>query len=100
MAAIAGLKLALDRSHRDAQVCEVLTLTEKRAHLIRHNPRGPVQEWQCNIYWARAQMHEHGGPVPHYATLAGDGRKVEIGAFLSEDERIALYDELLTALRH
>lgn len=60
----------------------------------------PLQEWECNIYWARAQMHEHGGPVPHYVTLTGDGRKVEIGAFLSEVERVALYGELLTALRH
>lgn len=100
MAAIAGLKLALDRSRRNAQVCEVLTLTDKRAHLIRHNPTGPAQEWDCNIYWARPKMHEYGGPVPHYVTLTGDGRKVEIGAFLSEDERVDLYGELVTALRH
>ena len=29
----------------------------------------------------------------------GKGREVEIGAFLSEEERVALYGELLRALR-
>jgi len=99
LAAVGGLWLALDRSRHNAQVCEVLTLTQERAHLIRRNPRGGVQEWDCNRYWARPEMHEHGGPVPHYVTLTGAGRKVEIGAFLSEDERMALYHELVTALR-
>jgi uncharacterized membrane protein len=32
--------------------------------------------------------------VPNYVTLSGAGREVEIGAFLSEDERKALYGEL------
>ncbi len=99
MLAIAGLWYALERNHRDAQVLEVLTLTDSHARLIRHNPRSPVQEWQCNRYWATTQMHDSDGPVPHYVTLKGGGREVEIGAFLSEDERIALFDELSRALR-
>jgi uncharacterized membrane protein len=39
-------------------------------------------------------MHPKGGPVPNYVTLSGNGREVEIGAFLSEEERKALYDDL------
>lgn len=99
MAAAGGLWLALDRSRHNAQVCEVLTLTKDHAHLVRRNPRGGVLEWDCNRYWAHPEMHENSGPVPYYVTLAGAGRKVEIGAFLSEDERLALYEDLVTALR-
>ena len=44
-------------------------------------------------------MHETDGPVPHYVTLKGMGREVEIGAFLSEEERITLYDDLSAALK-
>jgi uncharacterized membrane protein len=36
--------------------------------------------------------------VPYYVTLNGNGRRVEIGAFLSEDERRALHGELASEL--
>ncbi len=97
--ALAAIWLALARSRRDAQVFEVLTLTQDHAHLIRRNPKGPDQEWECNRYWVRPEIHAHGGPVPQYVTLTGGGRVVEIGTFLSEDERVALYGELVSALR-
>lgn len=98
MLALGGIWLALTRSQRDARVLEVLTLTGDTAHLIRHNPSGDVQEWDCNRYWAKPELHPKGGPVPNYVTLKGAGREVEIGAFLSEDERKALYGELSDAL--
>ena len=37
--------------------------------------------------------------MPFYVTLTGNGRTVEIGAFLSEDERKDLFNELSEALR-
>ena len=40
----------------------------------------------------------HQGPLPNYVTLSGNGREVEIGAFLSEDERKSLFKELKSAL--
>lgn len=98
MLAFGGMWFALHRSQRDAQVLEVLTLTGNSARLMRRNPDGEVQEWDCNRYWAQPEIHENGGPVPNYVTLKGAGREVEIGAFLSEDERKALYGELTAAL--
>ena len=94
-----GVWLAIALSRRRAQVLEVLTLGPVEARLVRHNPRGVWQEWRCNRHWAVPLIHATGGPVPHYVTLRGNGREVEIGAFLSEDERLALYDELVRRLR-
>jgi uncharacterized membrane protein len=67
--------------------------------LSRHGPRGKRQDWEANPYWLRVTLHETGGPVPHYLTLKGEGREVELGAFLSEDERIALNRELFQRLK-
>ena len=89
---------ALNRSYRDGSTLEILTLRRDRIALIRHNPRGPVQEWQANPYWTIVQIHPTGGPVPNYLTLKGEGREVEVGAFLSEGERIVLKAELDAAL--
>ncbi|MEQ8293196.1 MAG: DUF2244 domain-containing protein [Roseovarius sp.] len=97
--AVAGVWWGLERSYRDARLNEDLTIDAEQIRLTRTDPRGATQEWECQSYWATATMHEKGGPVPHYVTLSGKGREVEIGAFLSEDERKALYGELSDALR-
>ncbi|WP_170357900.1 DUF2244 domain-containing protein [Ruegeria arenilitoris] len=96
---VLGLWLAIQTNYRARSVFEILTLTGTRAHLVHHDPRSGQQEWTCNRYWARPEMHRRGGPVPNYVTLTGDGREVEIGSFLSEEERIALYDDLIQKLR-
>jgi uncharacterized membrane protein len=97
--AIWGLKFALDRNRKAQQILEVLTLDTSLARLTRRAPDGHEQTFECNRYWVKVSLHRHGGPVPNYVTLSGQGREVEIGAFLSEEERLALYDELQSALR-
>ena len=92
--ALGAMWYALRRNERDLQIMEVLTLTHDDLHLLRETVRGDRQEWSCNPYWTQVNLHEKGGPVPHYVTLSGAGREVEIGAFLSEDERKELYAEL------
>ncbi len=89
---------ALRRSTRDGEVLEELVLTRNLARLTRTGPHGARAEWQANPHWVRVTDHATGGPVLHYVTLTGGGREVEIGAFLSEDERIALARELRTRL--
>lgn len=97
LAAVWGIFHALQRNWKSRQILEVLTLTKDQAHLVRTDPKGDVQAWDCNRYWATITKYEKDGPIPHYVTLKGMGREVEIGAFLSEEERVALYDELQRA---
>lgn len=96
--AVAGMWYALNRSFRDAEIVEDLTLTPDQVTLIRHGPRGRRQDWQANAHWVRPVLHPTGGPVPNYLTLQGGPREVELGAFLSEEERLKLRDELGQAL--
>ncbi len=94
MAALAALWWALRRSYRDGEILEVLEIAGNDLILTRTDPDGRTRSWSCNTHWVRVTDHESGGPVPHYITLNGNGREVEIGAFLSEDERPALYRDL------
>lgn len=97
--AVGGVWFAIHRNRQSARILEILTLEGDRARLERTNPGGQQLTWECNRYWARVTLHPTGGKVPHYVTLAGNGREVEIGAFLSEDERIALHADLLRHLK-
>jgi uncharacterized membrane protein len=99
MLSVGAIWYALERSYRDGRLREELTIDSEQIHLRRTSPNGRLQEWECQSYWAKAQMHATGGPVPNYVTLSGKGREVEIGAFLSEDERKSLFQELSEALR-
>ena len=101
-AALGGIWWALRRNSRDRAIVETLTLTRTEIHLSHRKPDGSRSDWQANPHWVVVTLHATGGPVPNYLTLRGNGREVELGAFLSEDERIALADDLrqrLAALR-
>lgn len=98
LAAVAGLWWALEHTYKTADVLEVLTITPSETTLVHQPRKGDILTWRCNTYWVRPDMHPSGGPVPFYITLSGSGRDVEIGRFLSEDERRALITEIEAAL--
>lgn len=87
----------LRRNQRDLGLLEELELTAEKISIIRHNPRGPVQSWQANPYWVEVKLHPK-GKVDNYITLRGSDREVELGAFLSPEERLSLHRELQTRL--
>ncbi|MDA5093533.1 DUF2244 domain-containing protein [Aliiroseovarius sp. KMU-50] len=89
----------IERSYRDGEILEVLKIWPDRMTLTRHGPRGAFAAWEANPYWVTVHRHETKGPVPDYITLEGDGREVEIGAFLSEEERPLLYKDLIRTMR-
>ena len=99
LAAVGALWWGLQRSYKDGEILEELTISSDHLHLSRQHPREPLKTFECNPYWVSVYMHQTGGPVPFYVTLKSKGREVEIGAFLSEDERRALYGELSDVLR-
>ena len=98
MIALAALWWGLQRSYRDGDIIEVLSFDGHDVTLTRTDPNGETRDWTCNSHWARVTKYDHEDPVPHYLTLSGNGREVEIGAFLSEDERPELHRALLQRL--
>ena len=94
LVAFLGVWFALRQSLNDRQILEQLTLSREEIALIRQNPTGEHKRWVCSPYWAKLKIYETDGPVANYITLTGNGREVELGAFLTEDERKTLYEEL------
>ena len=94
-----GIWFALRKSLRDRQILEQLTLYKDELVLIRQDPTGEQKEWVCSPYWAKIRIYDNQGPVANYITLSGNGREVELGSFLGEDERKELFHEVNRLLK-
>lgn len=85
---------ALKASWRSKQVKEYVRLWSDRIEISHLPPKGDAKEWAANPHWVKLHLHPSDGPVANYITLSGGGREVELGAFLSEEERQTLFDDL------
>lgn len=91
---IAGVWWAIERSYRDGAILEILTIAQDQITLHHHAPGKPPQDWQANPYWVRPELHRSGSKIEKYLTLSGGPRVVELGAFLTPDEREQIYYDL------
>lgn len=92
--AVGGVWYALRLSWRRSDMTrEVLRLSRDRLDLTRSDTGRTDRHWHANPYWLRVTLRDD-GPVEDYLTLTADGREVELGAFLSVDERRSLAREL------
>jgi uncharacterized membrane protein len=97
LAALGCVWLAIHVSWRRGRVHEELRLWPEVMLVERTEPGGAVRRWAANPYWVRVELRDT-RQLPHYLTLAGGGRTIELGAFLTADERVALASDLRAAL--
>lgn len=88
---------ALHRNNYDHRLCEEMTITRAELYLRRIDPNGRLREFRSDPYFVKIELRDD-GPVEKYLTLRNQSRNVEFGAFLSPDERQALYREIKIAL--
>ncbi len=98
LVAFVALWLAIRRSYADGHLREELRLWPDLITVERRDPRGRVRRWHANPFWVRIRLRED-APIEKYLTLQGNGREIELGAFLSPWEREKLYADLGAALR-
>jgi uncharacterized membrane protein len=95
---LAGLAAALWVTQRRAGVREYVQVDEDRV-TFRREASGRCLEREFRRPWVRVEMRR--APVAHWPSrllLGSHGRSVEVGAFLTEDERVALRDRLGSVL--
>ena len=95
LAALGLLWLFFRLSYRSGRLTEELRLWPDAIAVERREPRGEVLRWSANPYWVEIGL-EDTRDVQSYLTLRGGGRRIELGAFLTPEERQTLADELRT----
>ncbi len=98
LAALIALYTAIKRNYRDGRLTETLRLWPDLVTVERIEPRGEVRRWHANPFWVDIQIKDT-RHLESYLTLRGNGRVIELGAFLSPEERRHLKDDLSKALR-
>ncbi|SLN39176.1 DUF2244 domain-containing protein [Pseudooctadecabacter jejudonensis] len=96
---VGGIWYALQRNQRDGEILEELRIWPDRITLDHIHPRRGHHSWEANPYWVQIKIDPHHEKIPNYLTLKGNDRVVELGTFLSDEERAALYDEVDFAIR-
>ena len=97
LAALALLWLGFRRSDYDGRLVEEVSVWRDEIRVERREPGGRVRRWCADPFHVRVALHPE-GKVENYVTLRGGGRQIELGAFLSPEERVALAAELEAAL--
>lgn len=79
--------LAFKLNYRDARRYETIRLTDSALTVERFTPSGRRERWRFQPYWLKVEIDDD--PVPgSTVTLRSHGRMVEIGSFLSPEERL------------
>lgn len=91
--AVAALWYFIRRNDKDRTISEDISLWPDLIAVHRHNPRKADQYWHANPYWVSVHIKDT-KKCPSYLTLKGAGREIELGAFLTIDERKDLEKDL------
>ena len=74
-------------------------LISKNKIVVVHQEKNKAQlSWECNPYWTKVHLDANNPKLKNYLTLAGKGKHIELGAFLSPDERLELRNRIQNAL--
>lgn len=84
-------------NYRSGKLTEVLRLWPDAIAVERREPWGQVRRWAANPYWVDVDLSDT-RTIERYLTVRGAGRRIELGAFLTPEERETLANELKTRI--
>lgn len=97
IADLALLYAMMRLTYRSGRVRETVRLWPDRLRIERFEPNGARKSWEANPHWVRIELLET-KQIKDYLVLSASGREVELGAFLTPEERRSLADRLRQGL--
>jgi len=92
------LWLAFRANYQSARGYEMITLTPEALVVTEHHPRRGKTEWTFHPHWAQVVFEQKGESESHLKVLS-HGKGVEIGTFMTADEKKECAEALRAALR-
>ena len=88
----------LQKNFQEGHTFEEILISKRKVIVVHKEKNKEKKTWEGNPYWTRVDVDINNARLKNYLTLAGKGRHIELGAFLSPDERIELRDKIQNAL--
>ena len=88
------LYLSLRKNYNDGKIVEKLLVWSDLITVERVEVNKSTKKWEANPYWSTVNLYDESGPVDKYLTLKGNGREIELGSFLSPEEREKIYSQI------
>ena len=88
----------LQRNFQQGSTFEEILISKNKIIVVHQEKNKEQMTWECNPYWTKVHLDINNPKLKNYLTLAGKGRRIELGAFLSPDERLELRDKIQNAL--
>ena len=88
----------LQKNFQQGNTFEEILISKSKIIVVHQEENKAQKTWEGNPYWTKVNVDTHNPKLKNYLTLAGAGKHIELGAFLSPDERIVLRDKIQNAL--
>ena len=88
----------LQKNFQQGNTFEEILISKSKIIVIHQEKNKEKKTWEGNPYWTKVSVDAHNPKLKNYLTLAGSGKHIELGAFLSPNERIELRDKIQNAL--
>ena len=88
----------LQKNFQQGSTFEEILISKRKIKVVHQEKNKKQLTWECNPYWTKVHLDINNPRLKNYLTLAGKGRRIELGAFLSPHERLELRDKIQNAL--
>ena len=90
--------IMLQRNFQQGNTFEEIFISKRKITVVHQEKNKERLTWECNPYWTKVHLDINNPRLKNYLTLAGKGKHIELGAFLSPNERLELRDKIQNAL--
>ena len=88
----------LGKNFQSGQLYEEIKISSEKIEISHTEKNRKKLTWEGNPFWTKVIIEDKANKVENYLTIRERGRCIELGAFLSPDERIDLKNEIQNAL--
>ena len=88
------LIISIISNYQAGNLYEIVKIWPNLIEVKRYETNGKRSEWKANPHWTKVTLYAESQKIENYLTLSGNGREIEVGAFLAPSERLEIKEKI------